>query len=274
LAGSGYSPLLFWVSVILLVIGFARRITDPATTESTPFSTGTLFGFAPAPEAQGPPYDKTKWAALVKYDEEIGAIAEKLKPLGQRWIDEFASSYLALNDKQYLGSIAKKVVADARSAVEKEKEEEKKREAWREKERRHVDERAQYNEEVRQQSKSTRIVGGIAAVTALAAVIGVYVYSRTQAVSVPLVSGQYVLTSVACEQASNATQMYFVGGIFSAGRMPNIRVKAGPDAQTFEGEYDDPGGGSLKQEFRIVNSNDYVMTNPLGSFEYRYCRSP
>jgi hypothetical protein len=39
-------------------------------------------------------YDKNKWNALVKYDEEIALTVDKLTPLGQRWVDEFASSYL------------------------------------------------------------------------------------------------------------------------------------------------------------------------------------
>ena len=55
-------------------------------------------------------FDHAKWDALLKYDKEISAIAEKLRPLGQKWLDEFASSYLALNDKTYLPEIEKKIL--------------------------------------------------------------------------------------------------------------------------------------------------------------------
>jgi hypothetical protein len=75
-------------------------------------------------------FDHAKWDALLKYDKEISAIAEKLRPLGQKWLDEFASSYLALNDKTYLPEIEKKIFAAAKAEKEaiktKEKQEEEK----------------------------------------------------------------------------------------------------------------------------------------------------
>ena len=63
-------------------------------------------------------YDRAKWDALVKYDKDIALIAEKLRPLEQKWLDEFASSYLAINDKTYLPEIEKKIFAAAK--IEKE----------------------------------------------------------------------------------------------------------------------------------------------------------
>jgi len=63
-------------------------------------------------------YDRNKWSALVKYDDEISLIAEKLKPLGQKWVDEFASSYLALNDKKYLPSLIHKIIASAKKEAD------------------------------------------------------------------------------------------------------------------------------------------------------------
>jgi hypothetical protein len=58
-------------------------------------------------------YDVKKWEALVKYDEDISLVAQKLAPYGQQWIDEFARAYLALNDKRYIVHIVKKIVAEA-----------------------------------------------------------------------------------------------------------------------------------------------------------------
>jgi hypothetical protein len=57
-------------------------------------------------------YDRDKWGALLKYDEDVAKVAEVLRPLGAQWMDEFARSYLALNDKKYLESIAKKIMSD------------------------------------------------------------------------------------------------------------------------------------------------------------------
>ena len=69
----------------------------------------------PAPK----PYDIEKWEALVKYDDEISIVAEKLRPLGEKWIDEFARSYLILNDKKYLLSIVQKIIKAAREEAER-----------------------------------------------------------------------------------------------------------------------------------------------------------
>jgi ankyrin repeat protein len=66
----------------------------------------------------GPGFDRAKWNALLQYDKDIALIAERLQPLGQKWLDEFASSYLALNDKQYLPSIEQKIVAAAKVEAE------------------------------------------------------------------------------------------------------------------------------------------------------------
>jgi len=59
-------------------------------------------------------YDRAKWDALVKYDADISRIVAALQPYGQKYVDEFAAAYLALNDKRYLGMIVQKVVADAK----------------------------------------------------------------------------------------------------------------------------------------------------------------
>jgi hypothetical protein len=65
---------------------------------------------------QGPKqYDREKWAALLKYDDELAIVAGRISPLGERWLDEFAHAYLTLNDKKYLQKIEDKIFADARA---------------------------------------------------------------------------------------------------------------------------------------------------------------
>jgi hypothetical protein len=53
---------------------------------------------------------------LLQYDPEIATAADQIKPLGQIWMDEFASAYLVLNDKKYLLDIAAKIVSRAEIA--------------------------------------------------------------------------------------------------------------------------------------------------------------
>lgn len=58
-------------------------------------------------------YDATKWKALVEFDAEIAAAAKKIEMYGQRYVDQLAAAYLALNDKQYLATITEKIAARA-----------------------------------------------------------------------------------------------------------------------------------------------------------------
>jgi len=88
----------------------AARVIPSAPITPTPASF-RQSGSLPSHEVAS--FDRVKWNALIQYDDEIAAVAERLRPLGQRWLDEFASSYLALNDKQYLSSIEQKVLAAA-----------------------------------------------------------------------------------------------------------------------------------------------------------------
>src|SRR5258706_15784993 len=59
-------------------------------------------------------YDKQKWHALLSSDADISRLAKVLEPYGQKYVDEFAAAYLALNDKDYLPMILRKVIASAR----------------------------------------------------------------------------------------------------------------------------------------------------------------
>jgi hypothetical protein len=63
-------------------------------------------------------FDRSKWNVMLKDDPELATVADKLRPLGQKWVDEFAASYLAINDKSNLLAIVKKVISDARKEYE------------------------------------------------------------------------------------------------------------------------------------------------------------
>ncbi len=60
------------------------------------------------------PYDRAKWKALVEYDPDISRVVSALSPYGQKYIDQLATGYLALNDKSYLPMIVQKILATAK----------------------------------------------------------------------------------------------------------------------------------------------------------------
>jgi hypothetical protein len=64
------------------------------------------------------PFDRQKWNALLEHDALIAEIARKLRPLGQRRLDEFAAAYLALNDKRHLPAIVQKIIAQGKAEDE------------------------------------------------------------------------------------------------------------------------------------------------------------
>jgi hypothetical protein len=55
-------------------------------------------------------FDEAKWNALVEFDPDIAAAVERLRPLGGKYVDELAEKFLALNDKQYLDTIVRRIV--------------------------------------------------------------------------------------------------------------------------------------------------------------------
>jgi hypothetical protein len=62
-------------------------------------------------------YDAAKWDALVKYDDDVASAEKTIRPLGQKWVDELARSYLALGDKSYLPKIVETIEERAATAV-------------------------------------------------------------------------------------------------------------------------------------------------------------
>jgi hypothetical protein len=67
--------------------------------------------------AGGASYDTAKWKALVEFGSEIADAAKRVESYGQRYIDQLAAAYLALNDKQYLATIVQKIVSRAQQGT-------------------------------------------------------------------------------------------------------------------------------------------------------------
>lgn len=75
---------------------------------------------APIP-AKTASYDEKKWEVLLQVDNEIAQAADKLRPFGERYVDELAETFMTLNDKSYLPAIVLKIADKAQLDI-KEKE--------------------------------------------------------------------------------------------------------------------------------------------------------
>ncbi len=108
-----YLLIAAYVAGIILKLGYAAQ--DAVQHVANGFQRQPLVeniqdtAVAPAPVNSDSQYDRAKWNALVQYDDDIARFADKIRPLGQKWEDQFASAYLALNDKAYLEPIARKL---------------------------------------------------------------------------------------------------------------------------------------------------------------------
>jgi restriction system protein len=63
-------------------------------------------------------FDRARWDALLKRDPQLATVADKLQTLGQKWVDKFAASYLAANDRSRLPTLVGTIIADARKEFE------------------------------------------------------------------------------------------------------------------------------------------------------------
>ncbi len=59
-------------------------------------------------------YDKERWRLLLRNDADISRLVTALAPYGQKYVDELAAAYLALNDKDHLPMILREIIASAR----------------------------------------------------------------------------------------------------------------------------------------------------------------
>jgi hypothetical protein len=59
-------------------------------------------------------YDRERWRFLLRNDADISRLVTVLASYGQKYVDEFAAAYLALNDKDHLPMILRQIIASAR----------------------------------------------------------------------------------------------------------------------------------------------------------------
>ncbi|HDL16319.1 MAG TPA: DUF3426 domain-containing protein [Rhizobiales bacterium] len=111
LLGSGTLGNVFVIpiGVVAILAYFSespKKSNDPATENTSGGGIRIYTGF-----------DRAKWNALLQYDEDIRAVADKVQRYGRRWVDKLAAAYLPLNDKAYLQKIEQEVVAAAEAEI-------------------------------------------------------------------------------------------------------------------------------------------------------------
>lgn len=124
---AAFLSLTFVLAIIGVPLGIGVwiwAIVSAATSEPQPIQVNVVSHQAPpttnfaANISRSPAvtrtYDFAKWEALTRFDPEVARAAESVRPYGDYWVHQFAQSYLALNDKSYLGRITEKIISDAK----------------------------------------------------------------------------------------------------------------------------------------------------------------
>jgi len=105
-------PFLNSTGFIVLLLGSILAITRSRQMFGTqPVSEGLRSSIQLDPVG----YDLKKWQALLHYDADIKRVADALAPYGQRYLDQFAEAFMAINDKNYLPQIIQTILSTAKT---------------------------------------------------------------------------------------------------------------------------------------------------------------
>jgi hypothetical protein len=143
----GYVFLIFLVIGCWIIWQIIRRASAGAQAILSPeryamqkverMKEGAIFGNPLTGDKSDPADNKSypaeKWDALVKYDPEISAAADKLRPHGGTWIDKLGGAYFALQEeRKYLPNILRKLLdeAEAEEVHEKARAEHESAQRW------------------------------------------------------------------------------------------------------------------------------------------------
>jgi hypothetical protein len=66
-----------------------------------------------------PAFDIVKWLDVIENDKAVAAVADNLRPLGDKWVAEFARHYLNLEDKKHIWIIVQNVIEGAKRQRER-----------------------------------------------------------------------------------------------------------------------------------------------------------
>jgi len=120
----GTSAIAFFWAAGAIVLGLLAVLTRSRKTIVEETSVRDLEAFlsilASSESAKRAPtnFDRARWDALLKRDPQLATVANKLGPLGQKWVNKFAAEYLAINDRNHLPTLVSEIIADARKEFE------------------------------------------------------------------------------------------------------------------------------------------------------------
>jgi hypothetical protein len=110
-------PVAFWLGALALVSGgiIVANAQDGQQVGQSSSAVPAYRGGAIRGAGQRR-YDNDKWAALLRYDDEIRLAAEELRKYGAKYEAILAADYLQINDKSYLTKMAERIATLAREA--------------------------------------------------------------------------------------------------------------------------------------------------------------
>ncbi|WP_454700900.1 hypothetical protein [Agrobacterium burrii] len=95
-------PVLVITGLFMIVAGFGSSNAKKTAKALAKQMQAMQPQAAPVPATNA---DTDRWAALARYDDEIRAAVEQVRPYGSNALDRLRTTYLALNDKAKLPTI-------------------------------------------------------------------------------------------------------------------------------------------------------------------------
>jgi hypothetical protein len=105
-------PFFNGAGLLFLLLGCGISITRSDRTFGA--QTQVSSGSRPPDQFNSEGYDLKKWNALIQYDPDLKRISDALTPYGQKYLDQFAQAFLAINDKNYLPQIVQTILETAK----------------------------------------------------------------------------------------------------------------------------------------------------------------
>jgi hypothetical protein len=112
------SIAVFGLALVLLCRWIWFKFSEVRATRTSPPSSQKPRPIVETPTAGTAPQatKSVRWGALIKYDDEIRAAAEKLVPYGPEWVQQLGDAFFALDEnRSYLANIVERLVNEAKA---------------------------------------------------------------------------------------------------------------------------------------------------------------
>ncbi|MGB9115154.1 hypothetical protein [Bradyrhizobium sp.] len=108
------TPFLNSAGFIVVLLGSIIAITRSGQVSGAEITQQASYGSRFSSQLDPAGYDLKKWNALLQYDADIKRVADALAPYGQKYLDQFAEAFMAINDKNYLPQIIRTILESAK----------------------------------------------------------------------------------------------------------------------------------------------------------------